>query len=365
MTSATGVPTTLPDAESRHRIAEELESTLFVEAAAGTGKTTALVSRITALVRTGRAPLDRIVAVTFTEKAAGEMKLRLRGDIEHARASGKLDREEQARFETALSHLELARIGTIHSFCADLLRERPVEARIDPLFEVAAEGEADGLLGWAFDSWFERTLRNPPEGVRRVLRRRKRRRDDPSPKELLREAAASLVSHRDFDAPWRRDVFDRERGVDHVVERLREAAAIAPEALNPGTYLAKSFFEIAKFLEELDLLENLRGRDYDGLEDELRRLGRERLWTWKGVPGKRFSRKLTTDAARELRDGIKRALDDVLIACDADLSPKLREELRPVISAYEEAKVARGKARLPRPPGSDARPGPRRRRREA
>ena len=330
MTSAVEVCATLSDAEARRRISEELDSTLFVEAAAGTGKTTALVSRITALVRTGRARLDRIVAVTFTEKAAGEMKLRLRSDIEHARASGKLDSEEQARFETALSHLELARIGTIHSFCADLLRERPVEARIDPLFEVAAEGEAEGLLDWAFDSWFERMLRDPPEGVRRVLRRRKRRRDDPSPKELLREAAGSLVSHRDFDAPWRRDLFDRERGIDQVVERLREAAAIAPSALKPDSYLAKSFFDIKKFVEELDLLENLRGRDYDGLEDELRRLGRERLWRWKGIPGRRFSRELSTDAVRELRDGIKRALDAVLIACDADLSPKLREELRPV-----------------------------------
>jgi ATP-dependent exoDNAse (exonuclease V) beta subunit len=114
MTSAIGSPAPLPDAEARRRISEELDSTLFVEAAAGTGKTTALVSRITALVRTGRARLDRIVSVTFTEKAAGEMKLRLRGDIEDARASGKLDREEQARFETALGHLELARIGTIH-----------------------------------------------------------------------------------------------------------------------------------------------------------------------------------------------------------------------------------------------------------
>jgi len=175
MTSTVEVCATLSDTEARRRISEELDSTLFVEAAAGTGKTTALVSRITALVRTGRARLDRIVAVTFTEKAAGEMKLRLRGDIEHARGSGKLDPEEQARFETALSHLELARIGTIHSFCADLLRERPVEARIDPLFEVAAEDEAEGLLDWAFDSWFERILRDPPEGVRRVLRRRKRR----------------------------------------------------------------------------------------------------------------------------------------------------------------------------------------------
>ena len=55
-----------PDAEARRRICEELDATFFVEAAAGTGKTTALVSRIVSLVRSGKGQLDRIVAVTFT-----------------------------------------------------------------------------------------------------------------------------------------------------------------------------------------------------------------------------------------------------------------------------------------------------------
>ncbi len=80
----------LADEPARRRIRDDLRTTLVVEAAAGTGKTTALVSRIVAVLR--RAPeegggtLDRIVAVTFTEKAAGEMKLRLRAEIERARS---------------------------------------------------------------------------------------------------------------------------------------------------------------------------------------------------------------------------------------------------------------------------------------
>ena len=67
----------LSDADARQRIAEDFDTTLFVEAAAGTGKTTALVLRLVGLIRAGRARLDQIVALTFTEKAAGEMKLRL------------------------------------------------------------------------------------------------------------------------------------------------------------------------------------------------------------------------------------------------------------------------------------------------
>ena len=171
----------LADAEARRRIREDLGVTLFVEAAAGTGKTSALVSRIVSLLRTEEGRLDRIAAVTFTEKAAGEMKLRLRTEIEAARAAPDVSGDERKRFEQALEKLELARIGTIHAFCGDLLHERPIEAGVDPLFEVAPTEEAEGLLDVAFDRWFQEVLAEPPaeppgsersEGVRRVLRRR-------------------------------------------------------------------------------------------------------------------------------------------------------------------------------------------------
>ena len=121
--------TALVDAEARRRIREEFGATFFVEAAAGTGKTTALVGRIVGLISAGAGTLNRIVAVTFTEKAAGEMKLRVRSEIEKARS--KATREERDRLDRALEELELARIGTIHAFCGDLLHERPIEAGID------------------------------------------------------------------------------------------------------------------------------------------------------------------------------------------------------------------------------------------
>ena len=163
-----------PDREARRAIRDDLEATLFVEAAAGTGKTTALVGRIASVLRSGRSTLERIAAVTFTEKAAGEMKLRLRAELERVRAAAPEGGDEHRRLERALEQLELARIGTIHAFCADLLHERPIEAGVDPVFEVLAEEEAERLLDAAFDAWFERTLSMPPEGVRRMLRRRGR-----------------------------------------------------------------------------------------------------------------------------------------------------------------------------------------------
>src|SRR6185312_16841217 len=81
----------LDDDGARLRIQKDLGATLIVEAAAGTGKTTMLVARIIAVLRAGIADLEHIVAVTFTEKAAGEMKLRLRTELERARGQASMD----------------------------------------------------------------------------------------------------------------------------------------------------------------------------------------------------------------------------------------------------------------------------------
>src|SRR5438876_10635062 len=75
------------DELARQRIRTSLDETLIVEAAAGTGKTSELVRRISAILRTGRTTVDRVVAVTFTRKAAGELRLRLRLELDAARSS--------------------------------------------------------------------------------------------------------------------------------------------------------------------------------------------------------------------------------------------------------------------------------------
>src|SRR5437879_448040 len=162
-------PVICDDADARQAIKDDLDTTLVVEAAAGTGKTTELVNRILRVLATGRAKMIEIVAVTFTEKAAGELKLRLRAALEHARATA--DGDERPRLELALATLEEARVNTIHGFCAELLRERPVEASVDPLFVVLTEPEADRLYTRAFQAWLQETLASPGEGVRRALRR--------------------------------------------------------------------------------------------------------------------------------------------------------------------------------------------------
>jgi len=203
--------------ESRRMINEDLDTTLVVEAAAGTGKTTEMVTRIVRVLAEGRANVREIVAVTFTEKAAGELKLRLRQQLEQARTDTR-STDVARRLDEAVQNLEEAHVSTIHGFCADLLRERPVEAGVDPLFRVLTEGEARRVFDEAFAAWFQAGLEHPPEGVRRSLRRTSRGSrpgdiDEDGPMERLRRAGFDLTEWRDFRAAWTRDPFDRRGAI--------------------------------------------------------------------------------------------------------------------------------------------------------
>jgi ATP-dependent helicase/nuclease subunit A len=329
--------TDLNDTEARSRILTEFGTSFFVEAAAGTGKTSALVGRIVGLVRTGGGTLDRIVAVTFTEKAAGEMKLRVRSEIEKARALAAP--EERNRLVHALEQLELARIGTIHAFCGDLLHERPVEAGIDPLFEVASENEAEALADEAFEGWFQRTLADPPEGIRRILRRRSGRQ---SPREQLRSAMQGLREHRDFPEPWRRDAFDRNGAIDTLMDELAPLGRLAAASSWSDDNLTRNLAEIARFVEETTRIEAVRGRDYDGLEALLRGLSRLKSWRWRGAQRTTFGA-LSRDEVLARRDRAKADLDVFIAASDADLAPLLHEALQVPIAEYEVLKAKAGR----------------------
>src|SRR5947208_17191256 len=194
------------DAAARRIIRESLAESLIVEASAGTGKTTELVARIVQVLGKGLTTVDRIVAVTFTHKAAGELKIRLRQELDKAR-SAATHAEERKCLEDALKSLEEASIGTIHGFCAQLLRSRPVEARVDPVFEEGTEQEADRLFGRAFDQWFQRKLGDSSPGLRRGPARLAWRDswDSGPAMEQLRQAGRKLVEWRDFPALWRRE----------------------------------------------------------------------------------------------------------------------------------------------------------------
>jgi ATP-dependent helicase/nuclease subunit A len=202
-----GAPRPPPiDQEARQRIAADVDATLFVEAGAGTGKTTALVSRIVALVRTGRLTMEDLVAITFTEAAATELRSRVRGQLEAAAAALRhavqLRRRDQLEaaaavlIDAALADLisqsddqllaaaelcagaaretDLAAIQTIHAFARTLLRTFPLEAGLPPDFVVWDDFPARLAFEERFRRWaFEEIAEDGPANlnVRAAVRR--------------------------------------------------------------------------------------------------------------------------------------------------------------------------------------------------
>ncbi len=131
-------PLALDDASARAGIAERLDETLFVEAGAGTGKTTALVGRVVELVRQGRAALGKIAAITFTEAAAADLRSRLH--LELTRAARQPD---GGWARSALGDLDDASMTTIHGFAQRILAEHPLAAGLPLRFRVIDEIEYD------------------------------------------------------------------------------------------------------------------------------------------------------------------------------------------------------------------------------
>ncbi|MCP3964292.1 MAG: UvrD-helicase domain-containing protein [bacterium] len=335
----------LEDQPARDRIATSLDESLLVEAAAGTGKTTVLVDRLVAVLKRGGTTIDRIVAVTFTRKAAGELKLRLRQELDRARAATG-DGAARDHLENALARLEEAHIGTIHSFCAEILRERPVEARIDPGFEEVDDDQSAGLFDRAFQAWIERKLDEMPAGLRRALSRLARQRsfDRSTPVERLREAGRSLVDWRDFEEPWERRPFEREAAIDLLLEEgVDELAELCAKCGNRHDYLRRALEPAEALRHWVRRTEAVAERDYDELEAQLVELYHQlhRQRGWKGR-GKWFAPGVAREEALKVRDAVTGALEAFRHQADADLAALLHGELGEVIADYEELKRRAG-----------------------
>ncbi len=146
------------DQEHRERIESALDETLFVEASAGTGKTTALVSRVVSLVAEGKATIDQVAAITFTEAAAAELRDRVRQGLEARANDASATEEARQRCATAAGCLERGAFQTIHSFAASLLRERPLEAGLPPGFDTSDEITAQLEFDRQWRDWLESAL---------------------------------------------------------------------------------------------------------------------------------------------------------------------------------------------------------------
>ena len=172
----------IPDRAAREAAETTFDRNVVVIAGAGTGKTTLLVNRLVHLVmkEPRPVPITQVVALTFTNKAAMEMKVRLRErlmwladpktDVTRAQDSGavsaqdlqeryRLARDEiAARARAGLGDIEKAQIGTLHSFAAHLLRLHPLESGVDPDFQEDDGARFEEYFTQAWDLWIDREL---------------------------------------------------------------------------------------------------------------------------------------------------------------------------------------------------------------
>ncbi len=176
------------DHSAREVARKRLDVNIVVEAGAGTGKTTLLTDRLLFLLLAGGAEqkglsITRIVALTFTEKAAGEIKVRLAERLNdllrrldgHPLPGKGVDRidgwlreareechvpDDRIRHmaEEALRELDRAPIGTIHSFCKTLIQLFPVEAGVNPQFQMDKGDALEALFKIEWSRWLEKEL---------------------------------------------------------------------------------------------------------------------------------------------------------------------------------------------------------------
>ena len=142
-TALTPAPGAVAFTDEQRAAIEDRDGSALLAANAGSGKTAVMAERCVEAVLQDGVPVGSILALTFTEKAAGELRDRIR------RRFLALGEEEHAR------EVDAGWIGTIHGFCARVLRSRPLAAGLDPRFEVLDEGAAERLARDAYDRAFE------------------------------------------------------------------------------------------------------------------------------------------------------------------------------------------------------------------
>ena len=244
------IPKQLPDQHQRDRIARDLDTCMLVEAAAGTGKTTSMVDRMVALLASGKCRIENLAAITFTRKAAAEMRERFQVELE--KKARDESGEEGKRLARASDNVGQAYIGTIHSFCARLLRERPVEAGVPMSFRELDEDDEARLQREAWEQHCARLYA----------------RDDPALDQLaelgveladLRSAFSDYVLYPDVDE-WPSEPELSLPDADEIAAHLRrwvEHVKSLPEPERTGTDKVLNFYA--------DLPRRLRLSDTDNL----------------------------------------------------------------------------------------------------
>jgi ATP-dependent helicase/nuclease subunit A len=157
----------LMDVDARGTVRTVLDENLFVDASAGTGKTTELIERVVELYRTGAAEPGRIAAITFTDAAAAELRHRVRARLEQCIAEPGQD--PHGRLRLALAAMDEAAFTTLHGFAQRLLVQYPLEAGLPPVIELLSEVDETIEFERRWDEFLTDLVEDPSAGS--LLRR--------------------------------------------------------------------------------------------------------------------------------------------------------------------------------------------------
>ena len=177
----------------------EARGRTIVSASAGSGKTTVMIEKIVRLVEEGT-DVKEILAVTFTKKAAAQMKEKLRRELVRAVNAPDATPERRAALRVQLSEISGADISTIHSFCSRLIRSHFFAAGVDGGFSVIAEDDAEGaeLRSKALDEVFEQAYEEGEEKFSRLLSVYWRKKSDNRLRAVLTDVCSALRQRPDY-----------------------------------------------------------------------------------------------------------------------------------------------------------------------
>ncbi len=225
----------------------------IVSASAGSGKTTVMIEKMLGLIRSG-VDVSEILAVTYTKKAAAQMKEKLRKKILKALAEPNLKREEREWLKKQLLGVPGADVSTIHSFCSKLIKTHFYAADVGNNFSIISAEDADGkvLQGRALDELFEDGYERKDPDFYKLLSVYYRKKNDDNLRFILTSTYNALRSRDDYIEFLEKTKTLDEGAFDRVCEQLKEEYLQRLRAIEPKVREAKEYFKAQQALADAD-----------------------------------------------------------------------------------------------------------------